>query len=296
MRARTAAVDPPSPDDTQEVPVLAPGEPKDPEERHLELATEYMVRPLERDGEADVKPPPDLRSHLSLEETLPGIPAPIPAAPVDLESTLHAGDAVLPAAPEEESGPVLEPADDPTAPTMLAMASGSAGTDGAAPPVEKSASPSSKGKALQLPAIPRRWLVAAALAGFALLTFFLVSSLFSGGGGSSEAEPQPPSPAPKVAAPAPAEKGSLFLDAVPWGKVASITGADGRPVPLPGEPFTPLYLQLPPGQYEVVISHPDAQESWTCSVRVEPGGSGVCRGEFELVDVLDYFKETGWWQ
>ena len=49
---------------------------------------------------------------------------------------------------------------------------------------------------------------------------------------------------------------SVLIDALPWGTVKAVRGADGHAEVLPADASTPLSLALPPGQYQVTLVGP----------------------------------------
>ncbi len=278
---RPPASDPPSPDDTQEIPGSTVAAVGDREEKHLELAAEYMLRPIERPPQGDIKPP---AGPGSLEETLPGIPPPLPVVPQDPR----------PPAPEpEEAQGAKADGGDVVAPPPRTEEPAAAQQKVERPPPK---APEKKPPAVAEPKNRRRWL-AAVLGGIALLGILLAVASLSGKK-TSDPVPEPPTarPTPAPATPAPAPEGSVVIDAVPWGEVTRITGPDGLELPGSVGAFTPLFLLLPPGSYEIELSHPDAEEPWICQLEVTADSQSTCRGEFELVEVLDYFKKTGWWR
>lgn len=105
---------------------------------------------------------------------------------------------------------------------------------------------------------------------------------------------------PETGLPAPtadqAQPGSLLLEAVPWGELTLLEDAEGRELPLPAEPYTPLLLSLPPGGYRLEVRHPGASEGGTCTVEVKSGEVTPCRVELVAIEPLDYFEEAGWWR
>ena len=62
-----------------------------------------------------------------------------------------------------------------------------------------------------------------------------------------EPVPQPPLVVP-AAKPVTA-RGTLFVDAQPWGQLAELRDAAGQAVALPANPMTPLQVSLPVGTY-----------------------------------------------
>ncbi|MEE8278455.1 MAG: protein kinase, partial [Thermoanaerobaculia bacterium] len=94
--------------------------------------------------------------------------------------------------------------------------------------------------------------------------------------------------------PAPLAAGVLTIDALPWAEVTEVVDAEGKRHPLHGEPFTPLVLSLPPGEYRISLTHPNFGEPQTLSVALEPGETETRLVEFQRVDVEDYFMKAGW--
>ena len=70
----------------------------------------------------------------------------------------------------------------------------------------------------------------------------------------------------------------------------------GGLVELPGEPFTPLALELAPGRYTIELSHPRHGEQ-SCELEVVDGRAGTCFLDLAGVDdsfVDEYFERAGW--
>jgi len=90
--------------------------------------------------------------------------------------------------------------------------------------------------------------------------------------------------------------GLLVMDTQPWGEVTRVTGEDGREVELPASRFTPLAIEVAPGQYTVEISRFDLELRETCVVAVESESTASCEPKLVALEVSALFKETGWWQ
>ena len=139
-----------------------------------------------------------------------------------------------------------------------------------------------------------KWLGAAV----GLVAVGLLTWLFA----TRDAEPvavveAPPSPTP-VATTAPRVEptlGAVTVYAAPWAEVTEITDSEGYVQELPDLPQTPLYLELPPGQYMIQLKDPAAGELLTCDLEVTPSTVANCRPELPEVSVTDYFKDSGWW-
>ena len=57
----------------------------------------------------------------------------------------------------------------------------------------------------------------------------------------------------------PAATGTVVIDATPWCSVTSIQTDDGEAVALPSSGSTPLFMSLPVGTYQMVVSVPSAE-------------------------------------
>ena len=91
----------------------------------------------------------------------------------------------------------------------------------------------------------------------------------------------------KFAAPAPV--GTLEIYAVPWGMVKSVTPAKGGETRSLDQ-ATPLSLELPAGEYRVVIDGPDGQEK-TETVNINASHSHRMQPVFGQVNVEEIIRE-----
>lgn len=90
--------------------------------------------------------------------------------------------------------------------------------------------------------------------------------------------------------------GTMVIDARPWARVAFLVDGQGDSVPLPEEAYTPLSLELSPGQYLATLEPLDGPAQ-QCSVEVVSGSVRPCRPALNAEIGTDvYFRETGWWQ
>jgi serine/threonine protein kinase len=138
-----------------------------------------------------------------------------------------------------------------------------------------------------------RWWPAAA----ALLLLFVVAGWGLANRGGSEPNPEPESPILTPTVPTAREAvGLLSLDAQPWAEVIRIVDETGDEVPLAAPGLTPLTLQLPEGQYRIVLAHPRAGEPQECRVQVSSHRKSDCRLQFARIETEDYFRLSGWWQ
>lgn len=101
---------------------------------------------------------------------------------------------------------------------------------------------------------------------------------------------------PAVVAATPVPIGYLVIDAQPWAEVGRIEDSAGEEVPLPDDPYSPLRLELPAGNYKVTLLHPDSPQSRICEAQITDAGTVKCRPQPGDPDIFDLFKETGWWQ
>lgn len=101
---------------------------------------------------------------------------------------------------------------------------------------------------------------------------------------------------PVVVAATPVPTGYLVIDAQPWAEVDRIQNSAGEEVPLPDDPYSPLRLELPTGAYKVTLLHPDSPQSQVCEADVIDAGTVRCQPQVDDPEILDLFRETGWWQ
>ncbi len=149
-------------------------------------------------------------------------------------------------------------------------------------------------------ALPTRVRWAAGIAAAVVLALAGGWFLF-GRGGEEPVEPTPTTPGPTrpvvdpVAPPAqPEPRGFVAVAVLPWAEVTEITDSEGYLKELPAEVHTPLRLELPPGSYRIQLQHPDHGLS-SCDVEVVDAEVVPCQVELSRPEVLDYFKESGWW-
>jgi hypothetical protein len=90
------------------------------------------------------------------------------------------------------------------------------------------------------------------------------------------------------------EAGTFVLSATPWAEVTSIVDADGEPVPLPENPFTPVDLALPRGEYRVTLRHPAAAEEKTVTVAIGESAARETVVVVQEADAAAYFRDLGW--
>ncbi len=149
------------------------------------------------------------------------------------------------------------------------------------------------------------------LAGIAVAAIAAVGLgwLIFSGGDDATVEPAPETPPPAVVVqPVVTEPtlGAVAINAMPWAELTEITDADGYVQELPRSVHTPLYLELPPGQYKIHMRPPsgdtqtaeanaEANELATCDVEVTLGAVASCAPVFGEPSATEYFKETGWW-
>ncbi len=91
-----------------------------------------------------------------------------------------------------------------------------------------------------------------------------------------------------------AERGTLVLNAYPWGKVESVLDASRQPMPLPADTTTPLVLNLPAGSYVIKFSHPQASKPAQVIAKVEAQKRATANAAFTSISAQEYFSRAGW--
>ena len=91
-----------------------------------------------------------------------------------------------------------------------------------------------------------------------------------------------------------AERGTLVLNAYPWGKVESVLDASRQPMPLPADTTTPLVLDLPAGNYVIKFSHPQASKPAQVIAKVEAQKRATANAAFTSISAQEYFSRAGW--
>lgn len=91
-----------------------------------------------------------------------------------------------------------------------------------------------------------------------------------------------------------AERGTLVLNAYPWGKVESVLDANRQPVALPTDATTPLVLTLPAGSYVITFSHPQTRKAAQVFAKVEAKKRATANAAFTSISAQEYFSRAGW--
>jgi serine/threonine-protein kinase PpkA len=91
-----------------------------------------------------------------------------------------------------------------------------------------------------------------------------------------------------------AERGTLVLNAYPWGKVESVLDASRQPVALPTDTTTPLVLTLPAGSYVITFRHPQAAKPAQVIAKVEAQKRATANAAFTTISTQEYFSRAGW--
>ncbi len=112
---------------------------------------------------------------------------------------------------------------------------------------------------------------------------------------TSAEQPPPPADATSAEQPPPLgeSSGLLVLTALPWAQLTAVEGAGGSR-DLPDEPFTPLILSLPPGEYTLTLVHPSAAQPRQIEVQIGAGATTREMVDFAEVDTEEYFRRLGW--
>jgi serine/threonine-protein kinase len=105
--------------------------------------------------------------------------------------------------------------------------------------------------------------------------------------------PAPPSLTASPSTPAPGPRGTLLIDAIPWGEVVEVVEPGGQHHEPSGARYTPLAIELPPGSYTVRVRHPGAPEPFEKAVTVRPEAVETVSVVFRRVSAQDYLQKTG---
>ena len=90
-----------------------------------------------------------------------------------------------------------------------------------------------------------------------------------------------------------AQKGTLVINAQPWGTVEQVLDASRKPVELPAERTTPLQLSLPAGSYYVTLRHPKSSKAVSAFARVQARQRSQASGSFPSLSADEYIKNAG---
>jgi len=90
--------------------------------------------------------------------------------------------------------------------------------------------------------------------------------------------------------------GVLVLDAVPWAEIVRLEAPDSEEDPPPISPsrFTPVILNLPPGEYHLTLRYPPTGQQEELVVRIDSDQRVEERVHFESYDAKRYFEQAGW--
>jgi hypothetical protein len=88
-------------------------------------------------------------------------------------------------------------------------------------------------------------------------------------------------------------RGTLVIDALPWGEVVAVNDAHGAAHAPQAMRHTPLALSLPAGDYTIEVRHPGFQSPLSAGVSVRAGEVTTKVLEFRRIDAADYFRKTG---
>ena len=201
--------------------------------------------------------------------------------------------------PAERSAPAPERADGTPPPTVLVAspstaAPAEASPPATAPPAEPRPADETSSSHRVRSALGIAILVALVVAGGLAIAWYVYASRAESPEIATPAEPEPVEE-PREAEPAPG-LGSLLVDARPWGEVVSVLNDAGVEVAGAAGRSTPLRLDVEPGIYSVVVSHPSLEEPRVCQAEVSAGQLARCDVEADDVDAADYFRAMGWWR
>ena len=88
--------------------------------------------------------------------------------------------------------------------------------------------------------------------------------------------------------------GKLAIDAIPWGEVVSIKGADGKAVNLPDQTATPLVVPLLEGKYTVSVKNDAGGPPVELQAVVVAQQVATTTAKFDSMTADDYFERSGW--
>jgi len=81
--------------------------------------------------------------------------------------------------------------------------------------------------------------------------------------------------------------GAVAINVLPWAEIGSIVDGDGHDVLLKKRTFTPCYLELPEGSYEIRLLNSDLADSMHISVQVKQGETQEIKRKFDQADYQD---------
>ena len=91
---------------------------------------------------------------------------------------------------------------------------------------------------------------------------------------------------------APVGQGTLVLDALPWAEVLKIVDTAGTAQALSPNATTPLFLTLPPGDYDITLKNGTSR-----TIKAHVDAAGISQPppvNFGQIDAADYFRRLGW--
>ena len=86
--------------------------------------------------------------------------------------------------------------------------------------------------------------------------------------------------------------GTLVLDALPWAEVVDIVDAAGIRRTLPPNATTPIFLELPPGDYDITLKNGSSR-----SVKVQVKAGEITQPaplDFGQIDAAEYLRKLKW--
>ncbi len=139
----------------------------------------------------------------------------------------------------------------------------------------------------KLPWLPsKQRAIIAAAAGIVIVVLVIVGVWLRP---SSTVEQRPDTP-PPVAIPT----GVLIVDARPWGRIDSIMDTSGKDWSTEDTRFTPAFLSLPPGQYNVRVSNENFPgKEATLEVSVTESATQNVVADIAALDAASYFTKAG---
>jgi hypothetical protein len=158
-------------------------------------------------------------------------------------------------------------------------------------------SPSSTAARERPHAAPRAGVPPVLVAGLAALVLLVgATGLYFATRKPAEPSPSPaasPTPAPPVVPPV-AGSGTLVVDALPWGEITAVVDAKGTRHPLSAAArYTPVALQLAPGEYTIELKNPSFPKPVLVKAQVRASGTETRVAEFRRIDAAAYLKKAG---
>jgi predicted Ser/Thr protein kinase len=90
-----------------------------------------------------------------------------------------------------------------------------------------------------------------------------------------------------------AARGTIVINALPWGEVEQIVDGAGRRWPAGPDRYTPFMASLPPGDYVISVRHPDVAQPTTLRITVRASQLESRVVAFQRIDAHEYLEKAG---